>query len=162
MGTKGRDVVESVARIIPGYKGYSEREKRRDMDKLVRETMAKTIDAARHDLDAVLADLGRRGAFEHLETIEAIRRRAGTEAERLRRAPAGFSGFFDTIQVEAEQLDRIHEHDSRLGEQAQAFQSAVDALKGELDAEHLKATAQAIERIEDHVRRRENVMKGVE
>ena len=161
MGTKGRDFIESVARIIPGYRGYSEKETRRDMDRLLRETIAKSIDAAENDLDAGVATCSQQGGFEHLEGLEALRRRATTEAERLRRAPGGYSGFFDSIQVEQPALERLHEHDQRLSEHVEAFAAACKVLENEIDADRIAAAREAMDRIEAHVSEREDVMKGV-
>ena len=40
----GKNIFEKIGAFIPGYKGYSEKEGRRDTDKLLRLEIAKQLD----------------------------------------------------------------------------------------------------------------------
>lgn len=41
---KGKNILEKIGAFIPGYKGYSEKEGRKDTDKLLRLEIAKHMD----------------------------------------------------------------------------------------------------------------------
>ncbi len=50
----GKNIFEKIGAFIPGYKGYSEKEGRRDTDKLMRIGIAKLLDGSKTDLEIII------------------------------------------------------------------------------------------------------------
>lgn len=157
--TEKKNLVEKMIGWIPGYKGYSEREARRDTDRLLREAIARSLDEPRNAVDAAIAESSRAMRFEHLESLEALRRRLTTLADRLRHAPRGYSGFFDTAKIDSTTLDAIHEHDGSVREVAKKIAAAASGLSTP-SAESVKSAGSSIEELEKAMRRRDEMLMG--
>ena len=61
-----RNWLERIGHVIPGFRGYLEKEERRATDKLLREHIAQRLDQLRGQLDPVMRDLTDRGGFDML------------------------------------------------------------------------------------------------
>jgi len=73
----GQNVLEKLMNAIPGFKGYRDKELRRDADKLLRESLAARLDEGKKSLhDVAAAANARRLAGRHQ------RRRDGAQAAR--------------------------------------------------------------------------------
>ncbi|HMN97088.1 MAG TPA: hypothetical protein PKC43_11405 [Phycisphaerales bacterium] len=158
--TQKRNLVEKLIGWIPGYKGYNARETRRDTDRLLREAIVRSLDRPRTAIDEAIADASRRQRFDHIESLELLRRTLSTAADRLRLAPAGYSGFFDASKVDVAELDAIQEHDERLRELAERIGSASDGLRN-ADETSIDAVRGAIADLENALRARDDLVKGL-
>ena len=69
---------ERAAEHVPGYRGYKEKELRREADKIQRLYVAERLDVARRALEEVQLDLTRRGTLELLALIDITVRRLRT------------------------------------------------------------------------------------
>jgi len=56
----------------------------------------------------------------------------------------------------------VHEHDARMSEQAEALRAAATALATSPGAEEVRNVDAALDRIEDQLLQRDNVLKGVQ
>ena len=59
--------IEKLAAKIPGYKGYKEKEMRREADKLLREHIASRMRSVKSQLDSLSTDLIGVGKLDLLE-----------------------------------------------------------------------------------------------
>src|SRR2546428_13003638 len=66
----GQNVLERIANAIPGFRGYREKELRRDADKLQREHLSSRLEESKKVLDR-LADRATRGGS--LEPVNDLR-----------------------------------------------------------------------------------------
>ncbi|MFO0872467.1 MAG: hypothetical protein U0575_00660 [Phycisphaerales bacterium] len=153
------NVVEKMVGWIPGYKGYAQREARRDSDRLLREGIARSLDAPRQAVDAAIADSSRAMKFEHLESLESLRRRLTAMVDRIRHAPRGYSGFFDTMKIDAATLDAIHDHDNSIRDVAKGVAASGAALATP-SAESIKAASASIDQLDAAIRRRDEMLIG--
>jgi hypothetical protein len=99
---------------IPGFKGYMEKESRRDADKLVRDTIAGRFTAQLDRLSAVQSDLIPSGGFEFLDDVEQAAVKLRTFIDRVKTAPRGYAGLFDAVQVKEDQLEQLYNFDFQL------------------------------------------------
>lgn len=109
-----RGLTEKIASYIPGYRGYKQKEIRREADKLLRDFMVKRLETARSNLKTVLretADSDAVGLFRGLNRVSAILDRV---INKIEHADYGYSGFFDLIKVREEELDRLMDYDYRI------------------------------------------------
>jgi hypothetical protein len=161
---KNRGWIESILRRIPGFKGYLEKEYRRDSDALQRTWLADRLQRSKRSLDAYSRTLVDAGKLDAVAQIDRFKGRLDKAIGRLRGAMAGYSGFFDLVQVDDAGLERVYEYDVKM-------MDAVDALGDNIDkVEH--ATAEiappvaewnnqlaAVEQSIDH---RNDMLKGLE
>jgi len=112
-----RNWLERLGDKIPGFRGFQDRELRREVDKMQREYMAGSIadlkglvrDRARAYTDA--AQIGSLHLFERLD------RRLDGLAQAIRFSDYGVTGFFDVEKIGEAELEKIYELDlSLLGE----------------------------------------------
>ena len=79
-------------------------------------------------------------------------------------APAGYSGFFDLVQVDEELLDNVYEHDLYLRDQVEQLARDMEALATSTRdpsaaMEPLRQQADALDR---RLAQREDLLRGAE
>jgi hypothetical protein len=73
--------------------------------------MADRLQQGKGGLDQYGRGLADAARIDQLPQLDSLRGRIDTLIARLRGAPAGYSGFFDLVQVDEELLDNVYEHD---------------------------------------------------
>ncbi len=114
-----------IAEAVPGYKGYKEKELRREADKLLREALATRMRTVKTHLDALQQDLIAEGKFELLPEGERAATLIQTFIDRVRTASYGYSGLFDAVRVKEDDLDRLYEFDARLMDYVDRIEGAI-------------------------------------
>jgi hypothetical protein len=125
-GDRGR--IESFIGKIPGYKGYKEKEMRREADKLLREALARRVEEQWRRLPDIQKQLLSSAQIQWLDDIEGATMKLQTFIDRLETATYGYAGFFDAVRVKEDELDQLYNFDMALDEQVDAIAEAVDAL----------------------------------
>jgi hypothetical protein len=160
--------IEDLARKIPGYGGYKEKEMRREADRLLRDKIAAAFGDQVQRLVDVQGELvagGKIELLEHATALEDAVRRLQTFVDRIKRAAQGYAGFFDALKVKEEQLDALYEFDSSLLAQIDTVTSAVYEVRAAMDAgEGLPAAISNVKRVAGDVNhlfvQREDVITG--
>jgi hypothetical protein len=162
----GRSALERMASAIPGFKGYRERELRRDADRLQREHLAARLEANKKALDDLANRASRAGALDALNEVETARKRLDKLVAGLRYASRGYSGFFDAVKVDEAALERIYEFDLGLLEGVEAVRAAAAgtgrSVEGADQADTLRVTAMiaALDALGERLAEREAVLGG--
>jgi len=123
----GTRFLENLAYLVPGYRGYKEKELRREEDARLRGRVLSKLQVVRTLLEDRIARLTEQSLDSGAEHLDRRLRRCETIAEAVRYAPYGFSGFFDTVHVREETLERLLETDLLL---FQDLDDAVERLRG--------------------------------
>lgn len=126
--TKNRGVIETVLRKIPGFRGYLEKEYRRDSDRLQRDWLADRLQRAKAALDAFVTAQADAGQLDALPACDRLRARLDKVIGRIRGAMQGYSGFFDLVQVDEAVLDRVYQFDVSLMDEVEAAAEAIEKL----------------------------------
>jgi len=153
---------ERVAEHLPGYRGYKQKELRREADKTQRLFVAERLDAVRVGLDDLKLDLVNRGDLETLGYVDVVIRKLRTVADRIRYADYGYAGLFDTDKVDESVLERLYDFDRGL----EGAVSELDTLKGALSMDSpslrsdLKLLEDKIEVLAEQFGQRENLITG--
>lgn len=105
---------EKIASYIPGYRGYKQKEIRREADKLLRNFMVKKLEAARSSLKSVIKDAADANAVELFKTLNKVTAIMDRVINKVEHADYGYSGFFDLVKIREEELDRLMDYDYRL------------------------------------------------
>jgi hypothetical protein len=122
---------ERAAEHVPGYKGYKEKELRREADKIQRLYVAERLEAARKRLDDVQLDLTRRASLDMLSLIEEAIRKLRTIRDRIQFADYGYAGLFDTVKVDQAKLDELYQFDVRLAQEAKGVEDLAAAINAD-------------------------------
>ena len=160
----GQNALERLASAIPGFKGYRERELRRDADRQQREHLAGGLEGNKKTLRALADEATRGGSLEPINDIETAGKRLDRVAARLRYAERGYSGFFDAVKVDETVLGRVYELDLSLLEGVEAVRSATEAARGagpDGVRPALKAVTAAVDALDARLNEREAILRGV-
>ena len=106
--------LEQLVAKVPGYKGYKEKEMRREADKLLREQLARQFEEQRRRIPDLQKQLISSGQFGFLDDLESGVMKLQFLIDRLKTASYGYAGFFDAIKVKEPQLDALYEFDNAL------------------------------------------------
>jgi hypothetical protein len=114
---------------IPGFKGYMEKETRRDADKTVRDVVAARFTDQLDRLTELQTDMLSNGGFEFIDDVEQSAVKLRTFIDRVKTAPRGYAGLFDAVQVKEEQLDQLYNFDYQLLGEADNLAAAIDQCR---------------------------------
>jgi hypothetical protein len=123
LGREGdlRDVVEgalggfeNLVSQIPGYKGYKDKELRREADKLLRTQVADRLDDQRKRLTELQNQLVSQAQIEWLDDLERAVMKLQLLIDRIKSASYGYAGLFDAVKVKEEQLDVLYGYDNQM------------------------------------------------
>jgi hypothetical protein len=140
------DWLERLGEKIPGYGGYVERERRRDLDKLHREQLADRLRAAKGPLNEALRELTSSGRLMEVGPLDRALKKLDQIENRVRFASYGYSGFFDAVKIEEPQLEALYGFDLALVQKVEALEHHARALKSKGgSAGELKEAAASLE-----------------
>lgn len=128
-----RNFLETLLRDIPGFKGYLEREYRRESDELQRNSLADRLQRSKRAVDDLARQLADAAQLDALPSIDRLRVRLDRLLGRIRGAMQGYSGFFDLVRIDVPLLDKVYEHDVALNQQVDAFAQAAGQLPSKRD-----------------------------
>lgn len=161
---RNRNIIESMLRKIPGFRGYLEKEYRRKGDDLQRDWLADRLQRSKRAIDEVTRPLADAGQIDLLPEVDRLRGRLDKLLGRIRGAVQGYSGFFDLVRVDEELLDRVYEHDAGLVGEVDTLAEAVENLPDQ--PEKLAGLLGDLLRRTDDLERlwdvREDMLKGLE
>jgi hypothetical protein len=162
--TEHRNLIETILRHIPGFRGYLEKEYRRESDDLQRDWLADRLQRSKRAIDALSRPLADAGQIDLLPQVDRVRGRLDKLLGRIRGAVQGYSGFFDLVRVDEELLDQVYERDVALIAQVDALAGAVENLpdKREKLAALLPDLLRQTDELEHLWDQREDVLKGLE
>jgi len=162
--TEQRNLIETILRHIPGFRGYLEKEYRRESDDLQRDWLADRLQRSKRAIDELSRPLADAGQIDLLPQVDRVRGRLDKLIGRIRGAVQGYSGFFDLVRVDEELLDRVYEHDLALMGQVDVLARAVEELPEK--QEKLAGLLPDLLRQTDELERlwdvREDMLKGLE
>jgi len=127
---KEMSIAERILGYIPGYRGYKEKEVRRESDRLVRMEVVARLREAKNTLRRSLSNpaVARKISSEDSWRIDTLSYRLDRVTQRIDRAVAGYAGLFDAVKVREDKIESIIEYDLRLIEKAESVKSDVRSL----------------------------------
>jgi hypothetical protein len=123
-----RGLLEKIMSYIPGYRGYKEKELRRESDRLVRTEVVNRLKTAKTAFRRTFANplLVQKLSGEDSYRFDALNSRLDRVTQRIDRAVAGYAGMFDAIKVKEDKLDSVIQHDLSLIEKAESIKADVE------------------------------------
>lgn len=133
--TGDQDFVKKLGSYIPGFKGYIERQNRRAADKLLRETVADRFEELWKRTSALQTDLISQGGIEFIDDMERAAIQLRTFVDKVRTATYGYSGFFDAVKINEDELAQLYSFDNAFFNMAEEIGRALDNLENSLNDE---------------------------
>lgn len=148
-------LLERILAELPGFKGYKEKEMRRETDKLIRNHLYRRLSQARNDLKDVFQQLSERRLHEVLTEMDRLIMRFDRVAEKINHASYGYAGFFNILKIRERKLDKMITFDSDLIDHVKEILDETTVFKGEVMKNEL-------ERVREHVQKLRNSLESLE
>src|SRR5215212_2540651 len=147
-----RNWLDRLTSKIPGYSGYVDRERRRDIDKLHREHLADRLRRLKAPLTDLMRELSSTGRLFEVGPVDSAIKKLDHLENRVRFASYGYSGFFDVVKIEQAQLDSIYRFDLALVEHVDKLEAKANDLKSNAaTAEGLKVASSELAAAVDEI-----------
>lgn len=161
-----RGWLEKLIGRIPGYKGYKEKEMRREADRLLREALARDLTLQLNRLAPMQTALLEQGGIDWMDDIGAVKTSLQTLIDRIKHAAQGYAGFFDAVRVREDDLDRLEQFDQQLVAEVDRIAASFDALESAVESgaeikSRIAASRRLIQGINDLFSRRSSVITGI-
>lgn len=140
---------ERIVAALPGFRGYKEKELRRESDRLVRNHLYQKLSQAKSDLKSVFQKLSDRRSFNVLTDMDRLVARFDRVNEKVNHASYGYAGFFDVVKIEEEALDRMIDYDNQLVNEADKIVTEVSTFKSEVAKQKFEKTKDRIQTLSD-------------
>ena len=160
------DMLGSLMDKIPGYAGFKERAKRRETDKIQREFMAKRLTELKSNMMSIQEDFLSSGNLAIMEPFDKAGNKIDRVVERMRHANQGYTGFFDAVSINEEELENIYRYDLSLVNGIASAEEALMAVESSVDDPAktkmmLRNFTSRIDDMDKALNERETILKGV-
>jgi hypothetical protein len=158
-----RNWLERLGEKIPGYRGFQDRELRRDVDRILREHLATNLGKLKEavrDRSRAYVDAGKIGALNGFDRLD---RTLDGLSQTIRFSDYGASGLFDPVKIGDAELQRIYEFDLTVADDLAQLESGVAALPapgGDDPAPALERLQQEVRALDAKWRQREQVISN--
>lgn len=159
---------ERILAELPGFRGYKEKELRRESDRLIRNHLYERLTIARRDLKETFQKLSDSKMQEVLTDMDRFIMRFDRVSEKINHASYGYAGFFNVVKVEENKLDKMIEFDNGLLDSVEKLVTEADTFKKEAakqnfekTRDHMDNLENTLEELEENFDGRDEVVKGV-
>jgi hypothetical protein len=142
--TDEQDIFKKLLGKIPGFSGYVDRTNRRSADKLLRETVAGRFDGIGQRISGLQRDLISQGEIGWVDDLEASALKLRQFTDRIRTASYGYTGFFDAVKINSEELAQIYQYDLALMQSGDEVDRAVDNVEAAIGTDGLAAAIRSL------------------
>ena len=136
---KDQDIFKKLLSKIPGFDGYIELSNRRMSDKLLREKIAAQFEELWQRLSGLQVDLINQGEIKYVDDIESAAVKLRQFIDRVRTAAYGYSGFFDSVKINKDDLERVYKYDLTMFDLADQVSRGIDNIESSIGTDGLPA-----------------------
>lgn len=159
------NALERLIDKIPGWSGYQKRQKRRQADKLLRETLATKLAEQRRRLSKAQRELIAHGRLDLVDDVESAVTQLKTFTDRIRFASYGYAGLFDPVKIGEDELKQLYDFDAALIDYVERLDAANDHLgkaieEGDRVEETLDIIQEIVGEANSTFERREHLILG--
>lgn len=144
------NIFDKIGTLIPGYRGYQEREGRRECDRQLREQIAGRLTYVEKDLNLLIENI----PFEKLSEIEKFRKKINSLNDLIKYSVYGASSFFSNSVIKETELENIYQYDLEILE-------VTNELQGITKLKNLSAIKENIELLEKAIIKRNQYLKEI-
>jgi len=159
---------ERIAAALPGFRGYKEKELRRESDKLIRNNLTLKLTKDKDSVRSISQKIADKRYMDVLTDVDRLNAKMDRITEKVNHASYGYSGFYDAVKIKEENLDQMITFDNQLLDEVNALTAAIEDLKTQLLSNNfanltdkIQAITDKFELLEDTFDKREEVIQGV-
>jgi hypothetical protein len=159
---------ERIAAALPGFRGYKEKELRRESDKLIRNNLYLKLTKDKDNVKSISQKIADKRYMDVLTDIDRVNAKMDRITEKVNHASNGYAGFYDIVKIKEENLDRMINFDNQLLDEVNALTASIEDLKTQLLSNNfanlkdkIQTIADKFELLEDTFDKREQVILGV-
>lgn len=135
-----QDIFKKILGKVPGFSGYIERQNRRASDKLLREAVANHFEEQWQRISGLQRDLISQGGLAYVDDMEGAAIKLRQFIDRVRTASYGYSGLFDAVKINENELAQLYQYDLALLQTADEVGRAVDNVETSIGSDGLPAS----------------------
>jgi len=159
---------ERIAAALPGFRGYKEKELRRESDKLIRNNLTLKLSKDKDNVRNIAQKIADKRYLDVLPDIDRLNAKMDRITEKVNHASYGYAGFFDIVKIKEDSLDRMITFDNQLLDEVNALTASIEDLKAQLLSNNfanlkdkIQIIADKFELLEDTFDQREQIIMGV-
>lgn len=159
-----RNALERLGDKIPGYRGFQDRELRRDVDRQLREHLAAELGRLKgvaRDHARAYTDAGKLAALNGFDRLD---RQLDGLSQAIRFSDYGAAGLFDPVKIGEPELQRLYEFDLSVVDDLAQVEAAIGGLPapgGDDPAPALDRLLAELRALDGKWRQREQVISNV-
>jgi len=164
MVKRNNSFLERISMHIPLYRGYRERNFRRDVDREVRMAVSKLIKTTKVELENVHREVVETGDMVTARKVERIRNKVDTYNTKIEKAANGYSGIWASVKKEEQELEAVIEYDAKLIESADGLRKDAENIRNSIGDDVSKQIQEFERRVDlliETYEGRELVLKGL-
>ncbi len=146
-----RVLSERIAMMIPGFRGYKEKELRRDTDQLIRNKVYTTLKIGLKDLQWCYRELINANLFDRSDQINRVIMKTDKLNEKIHHAERGYSGIWEAIKVKEGELTELLRYDASLLDVSEKIINDITQVKEEMKKKKFDEALQLIENYEQAI-----------
>jgi|SRR5580693_8791229 hypothetical protein len=123
-----RNLLERLGDKIPGYRGFQNRELRRDVDRIQREHLGAEVGRLKSLLQGKVRDYTDAGRLTALNAFVRLDRQLDGLGQTIRFSDYGASGLFDPVKIGEPELERLYQFDLSIVEDLATVEQAIAAI----------------------------------
>jgi len=125
-----RNLLQRLGDKIPGFRGFQDRELRREVDKMQREHLSREVATVKKQVRRKVQAYSDAGRIAALTQLDRLERRLDGFSQGIRFTDYGYSGFFDAVKIYEEELDKLYAFDLSLLDDLTALEADIQAIPG--------------------------------
>jgi hypothetical protein len=142
------NIFDKIGTLIPGYKGYQEREGRRECDRQLREKISDKLSEIENKINNQIEN----AELSELMEIEKNRKKINNLKDLIKYSPYGTSAFFSDSSIKESQLEHLYQMDLDVLD-------SVEKLESEVNADKAYELKDLIQKIEETINKRNQYLK---
>ena len=144
------NIFDKIGTLIPGYKGYQERDSRRECDRQLREQIADKLSETEKTINSIIEV----SELSELAEIEKTRKKINNLKDLIRYLPYGASAFFSDSVIKNDELENIYQMELDIFD-------AAEKLEEGLIAKNLENSKQHIQFLENSINKRNQYLNDL-
>lgn len=142
------NIFDKIGTLIPGYRGYQEREGRRECDRQLREQIADKLSEIEKKISALTDD----AELSELAEIEKNRKKINNLKDLIKYSPYGASAFFNDTAIKETELEEIYQMDLDVLD-------SVEKLESDIETDIISNLKVSIQKTEESINKRNQYLK---
>ena len=162
-------LLERLMIEILGFRGYQVREQRREADRIVRNHVYGELERSRDSLMRCFQMLSDSKVAEVMDLMNRLIAKLDRVAEKVNRAAYGYAGFFDSVRIDAPQLDQMLIYDAQMMDMAKKLAESISTFETDLSQNKFEAARNVEQSLDDSISQlevafdnRKTIIEGVE